>query len=174
MAAVPCDAQVMQAILKEMGVVEYEPRVVSQLLEFAHRCTTEILSDARSISEHAGKKQIEESDIQFAIDNSALSWKSLGPNRQLLVELAEQKNSIPLPPIRQNYGLRLPNDRFCLVQPNMQWKGEGRLLEMSEQRSRNEKEFSGRAVESARQIKPETISNVLKRKANDDEDFDKA
>lgn len=37
MAAVPCDAQVMQAILKEMGVVEYEPRVVSQLLEFAHR-----------------------------------------------------------------------------------------------------------------------------------------
>lgn len=38
-----------------------------------HRYTAEILEDARSISEHAGKKQIDEADLQFAIDNAGLS-----------------------------------------------------------------------------------------------------
>uniref|UniRef100_A0A0N5AGG2 Transcription initiation factor TFIID subunit 9 n=1 Tax=Syphacia muris TaxID=451379 RepID=A0A0N5AGG2_9BILA len=174
MTVIPRDAQIVQAILREMSVVDYEPRIVSQLLEFAYRCTTEVLEDARSISEHAGKKQIDESDIQFAIDNSAISWKGLRPNRQLLIELAEQKNAIPLPPIRQNYGLRLPNDRFCLVQPNMQWKGEGHFLEINEKRSRNDRDLSERTMDGSRQMKPEIISNVLKRKANDDDDFDKA
>jgi len=33
-------------------------------------------------------------------------------------DLAQEKNSQPLPQIRQNYGLRLPNDRFCQLQSN--------------------------------------------------------
>ena len=33
----PKDAQVMMAILKEMGVTEYEPRVINQMLEFSYR-----------------------------------------------------------------------------------------------------------------------------------------
>ena len=33
----PKDAQVMAAILKDMGVMDYEPRVVNQMLEFAYR-----------------------------------------------------------------------------------------------------------------------------------------
>lgn len=51
-------------------MVEWRSSCFSLTVVFKFRCTTEILSDARSISEHAGKKQIEESDIQFAIDNS--------------------------------------------------------------------------------------------------------
>ena len=34
---IPKDAQVMMAILKEMGVTEYEPRVINQMLEFSYR-----------------------------------------------------------------------------------------------------------------------------------------
>lgn len=37
MGTIPHDAQVMEAILKEMGVTDYEPRVISQMLEFAYR-----------------------------------------------------------------------------------------------------------------------------------------
>lgn len=33
---IPRDAQVIQAILKDMGITEYEPRVVNQLLEFVY------------------------------------------------------------------------------------------------------------------------------------------
>ena len=34
---VPKDAEVMVAILKDMGVTEYEPRLVNQMLEFTYR-----------------------------------------------------------------------------------------------------------------------------------------
>lgn len=33
----PRDAQVMSAILKDMGVLEYEPKLVNQMLEFTFR-----------------------------------------------------------------------------------------------------------------------------------------
>lgn len=34
---IPKDAQVIMSILKELGINEYEPRVVNQLLEFTYR-----------------------------------------------------------------------------------------------------------------------------------------
>lgn len=35
-ASGPRDAAVMEAILKEMGVVDYEPNVIHQMLEFSY------------------------------------------------------------------------------------------------------------------------------------------
>ena len=35
--SMPKDAHVMIAILKEMGVTDYEPRVINQMLEFTYR-----------------------------------------------------------------------------------------------------------------------------------------
>lgn len=34
---IPKDAQVIMSILKELGITEYEPRVINQLLEFTYR-----------------------------------------------------------------------------------------------------------------------------------------
>jgi hypothetical protein len=34
---VPKDAQVIMSIMKDMGINEYEPRVINQLLEFTYR-----------------------------------------------------------------------------------------------------------------------------------------
>ena len=33
----PDDARVMAAILKDMGVLEYEPKVINQMLDFTYR-----------------------------------------------------------------------------------------------------------------------------------------
>ena len=33
----PRDAQVMSTILADMGITEYEPRVINQMLEFSYR-----------------------------------------------------------------------------------------------------------------------------------------
>ena len=33
----PRDARAMKAILKEMGIEDYEPRVINQMLEFTYR-----------------------------------------------------------------------------------------------------------------------------------------
>lgn len=41
--SVPKDAQVIQSILKDMGIQEYENRVVNQLLDFAYRYVTTVL-----------------------------------------------------------------------------------------------------------------------------------
>ena len=38
--SVPKDAQVMISILKDMGINEFEPRVVNQMLEFSYRCVS--------------------------------------------------------------------------------------------------------------------------------------
>jgi transcription initiation factor TFIID subunit 9B len=34
---IPKDAQVIMSIMKDMGIEEYEPRVINQLLEFTYR-----------------------------------------------------------------------------------------------------------------------------------------
>ena len=120
--SMPRDAHVMAAIVKDMGVTEYEPRVLSQLLEFAFRYTSDVLTDARTLSEHAGKKAIDGDDVRLAIDTMVDSTFTQPPPRQLLQELAKEKNAVALPPIKQTYGARLPNDRFCLLQPNYRWK----------------------------------------------------
>ena len=45
--ALPKDAQVMVSILKDMGVAEFDPRVVNQLLEFSYRYATNVLEDSK-------------------------------------------------------------------------------------------------------------------------------
>lgn len=61
------DAQTMISVLKDMGVEEFEPRVVNQLLEISHRYITNLLEDARAFSSHAGKKTLDSEDIKMAI-----------------------------------------------------------------------------------------------------------
>ena len=52
----PQDEMAMRSILKDMGIHEYEPRVVQQMLEFAYRYTTEVLEESKVYSAHAKKK----------------------------------------------------------------------------------------------------------------------
>ena len=57
----------MVSILKDMGIMEYEPRVLNQLLEFAYRYMTTILDDAKMVSGHAKKKAVDVDDIRLAV-----------------------------------------------------------------------------------------------------------
>ena len=43
----PKDARVMISILKDMGIMDFEPRVVNQLLEFSYRYISTILEDSK-------------------------------------------------------------------------------------------------------------------------------
>ncbi|KAJ6653051.1 hypothetical protein lerEdw1_010137 [Lerista edwardsae] len=63
----PKDAQVMAQILKDMGITEYEPRVINQMLEFAYRYVTTILEDAKIYSSHAKKSNVDADDVRLAI-----------------------------------------------------------------------------------------------------------
>ena len=81
----PKDAQVMVAILKDMGINDFEPRVINQMLEFSYRyddqldkypdtCdryVTGILEDARVYSSHARKKTLDTEDVKLAVQLAA-------------------------------------------------------------------------------------------------------
>ena len=112
------DAQTMIAVLKDMGIEDFEPRVVSQLLEFSYRYTTNLLDDAKAFSTHAGKKTIDSEDIKMAIRSKVDFSFTTTPPRDLLMEISKSKNKNPLPPIKDHSGIRLPPDRFCLHAQN--------------------------------------------------------
>lgn len=91
---IPKDAQVIMSILKELGLCDYEPRVINQLLEFTYSKLTGtassnlkasvffvnadrvlyiipgyvtcILDDAKIYANHAKKKTIDLDDVKLA------------------------------------------------------------------------------------------------------------
>uniref|UniRef100_A0A8C4QZN7 TATA-box binding protein associated factor 9 n=1 Tax=Eptatretus burgeri TaxID=7764 RepID=A0A8C4QZN7_EPTBU len=124
----PKDAQVMVAILKDMGVTEFEPRVVNLMLEFTYRYVTGILDDARVYSNHAKKNNIDSDDVKLAVQCRMDHSFSSPPPRDFLLEIARQKNQLPLPLIKPYAGPRLPPDRYCLTAPNYRLKSLGKKV----------------------------------------------
>lgn len=43
----PRDAQVIAALLKSMGVQEWEPRVINQLMEFMYTYVSDVVNDSK-------------------------------------------------------------------------------------------------------------------------------
>ncbi|KAM3957522.1 TBP-associated factor 9 [Aphomia sociella] len=119
---VPKDAQVIMSIMKEVGVTDYEPRVVNQLLEFTYRYVTSILDDARVFANHAKKKTIDLDDVRLAVQMQLDKSFTSPPQREVLLEIARVKNVNPLPLIKPHCGLRLPPDRYCLSSVNYRLK----------------------------------------------------
>jgi len=120
--ALPKDAQVITSILKDMGLVEYEPRVVNQLLEFSYRYISTILEDAKIFSSHARKTAVDLDDVKLAVQMYTDHNLTNPPPRDLLFKVAAERNAIPLPVPKQTGGLRLPPDRFCLTATNYRLK----------------------------------------------------
>ena len=123
----PKDGQVIAAILKDCGVTEYEPRVVQQLLEFVYRYVTTVLEDAQVYSTYAKKKSIDADDVRLSVQLLQEKMFTSPPPRELLVEIARHRNSIPLPPIKSHAGPRLPSDRYSLISCNYKYKGSSKL-----------------------------------------------
>lgn len=86
--SLPKDAQVITAILKEMGITEWEPRVVTQLLEFVYRYVTSVVEDAKLVSGHARKKTIDVEDIILAVEMYNEQHYSTPPPRDVLLDAA--------------------------------------------------------------------------------------
>ncbi|GMT18310.1 hypothetical protein PFISCL1PPCAC_9607, partial [Pristionchus fissidentatus] len=179
------DVARMEQLLKDAGVQEYEPRVVGQLLEIAYMATRRVLESAKSVSVHCEKQQIDENDVQLALEFTKILVNQ-SAERERMMKMAAERNAQPLPPIRHNFGLKLPNDRFCLLQPNVEWRAEKREeREMGGGGERMPTSFSSMMPSSMQQsqhvqqqqlqpqhqmVRPEHVSSMLKRPAPDDYD----
>ncbi|PIO73424.1 transcription initiation factor IID, subunit [Teladorsagia circumcincta] len=164
----------VKAILEEAGVTDYDPRVVHLLLDLLYSTTSSLLTQAKAVSQHCGKMVIDEPDVQIAVDFSGFLSDG-NTSRDYVLKIAAERNSQPLPQIRHNFGLKLPNDRFCLLQPNVEWRGSDRttadLLSNNTSLTVGQPPASSAYVDdSLQQLRPEHVTNILKRSAEDDFD----
>jgi histone H3/H4 len=122
-------------------VQDAQPGVLHQLLEFSHRYSAQVLSDALVYAEHAGRaNKLEMDDVTLAVQ-ARVGWEFggrvpkevrhfsissvcllLGSNTlipllqsQHILSLATQTNAQPLPPVPEVFGLRLPPANECLT-----------------------------------------------------------
>jgi hypothetical protein len=67
MAKLPQTAETVKQMFQEAGIEDYEPPLLLQMCDIAYSLTKEVLLEARSISEFCGKKQVDKSDVEFAL-----------------------------------------------------------------------------------------------------------
>ncbi|CAJ0586931.1 unnamed protein product, partial [Mesorhabditis spiculigera] len=151
-----------KALLADLGVEEYDPKVLDLLNDIAYQTATELLNTARSVSTHCGKSSIEVTDVRIASEFLGYN-RADGPTRDQITQIAKHTNEQPLPQIRHSNGLKLPNDRFCLLQNNVRWR-------MDNPPPAKPAAHLG-AGDMPTQFRPEQVNAMLKRKAPAD-DFD--
>ncbi|RZC38456.1 TFIID-31kDa and/or Histone domain containing protein [Asbolus verrucosus] len=115
---IPKDGQVIMSIMKEMGIIDYEPKTIVQLTEFVYRYATSILEEARMYANNSKKKFLDVDDVRLALQLTSESTFTTPPPREVVLECANIKNYTPLPLVKPHCGLRLPPDRHCLSSCN--------------------------------------------------------
>jgi len=116
--AIPKEAQVMAGILRDLGMNDYDPGVLTQMLEFSYRYISNVLEDAKLYSNHARKRSIDSEDIKLAVQVLTEQSVNSPPTRDVLLDLAQGRNNTQLPLVKPGVGLRLPPDRHCLTSTN--------------------------------------------------------
>jgi len=97
-------------------VHDAQPGVLHQLLEFSHRYTSQVLSDALVYAEHAGRpSKVEMDDVTLAVQ-ARVGWEFGGrAPKEYTLSLAAQTNATPLPAVPEVFGVRLPPPSDCLT-----------------------------------------------------------
>ncbi|PNH11326.1 Transcription initiation factor TFIID subunit 9 [Tetrabaena socialis] len=121
-ASQPQDVATMHQLLRSMGVDEFEPRVVNQLMDFMYKYATDVLLDAEVFSEHMGRGagHVDLNGVSLAIQSRAAGFAQ-PPPQERVAELARLYNDVPLPDINLKPGLPLPADAKQLTAPNWQY-----------------------------------------------------
>eukprot|EP01023_Acetabularia_acetabulum_P003586 TRINITY_DN1149_c1_g1_i3.p3 TRINITY_DN1149_c1_g1~~TRINITY_DN1149_c1_g1_i3.p3 ORF type:complete len:151 (+),score=23.94 TRINITY_DN1149_c1_g1_i3:32-454(+) len=121
----PKSATIVKKLLRTMGVKEYSQQVTNQLMDFMYQYFTEILKESEAYAVQAQDQSVSSveisiGDMMLAIQSKASSNASQAPSLQILQQVAQQVNKHPLPSIKRRFGLRLPDEDQCLVNPNYQ------------------------------------------------------
>ncbi|EMG46454.1 TAF9 Transcription initiation factor TFIID subunit 9 [Candida maltosa Xu316] len=124
---IPRDVRLLHLIFATHAVHNYQDHVPLQLMDFAHRYTKSVLKDALIYNDHSKpintntnlntntNVTVNTDDIRLAIAaRSNYQFKPVPP-KELLLELAQERNSKPLPPVIPRWGLNLPPEKYCLT-----------------------------------------------------------
>ncbi|KAF7301409.1 hypothetical protein MIND_00706200 [Mycena indigotica] len=98
------------------SVQDVQPAVLHQLLDFAHRYTAHVLTDANVYAEYAGRTgKIEMDDVILAVQ-ARVGWEFGGRvPKETILSLATEVNAQPLPAVPEVFGVRMPPAADCLT-----------------------------------------------------------
>ncbi|KAM3416624.1 Transcription initiation factor TFIID subunit 9 [Cercospora zeina] len=137
----PRDARLIHAVLSNYGITNYQERVPLQLLDFAYRYTSGILSDSlrlasegytntapaagrgRGAAADEGEKITVTSLRQAIAARQGYTFQGALP-KEFLLGQAMERNRIALPPVSQGYGVQLPPEKYCLTGVGWNMKDE--------------------------------------------------
>lgn len=120
---VPRDVRLLHLIFATQGIQSYQDHVPLQLMDFAHRYTSSVLKDALTYGDHArnvngtttNNSTVTTDDIRLAIAAKTNYQFKPAPPKELMLELAHERNAKPLPPVIPKWGLNLPPEKYCLT-----------------------------------------------------------
>ncbi|XP_076946322.1 transcription initiation factor TFIID subunit 9-like [Bidens hawaiensis] len=111
----PRDAKTIIAMLKSLGVESYEPRVIHQFLEIYYRSAVDLITDAQTYSDHAGKAHIDNDDVMLAIESKNCFSSTHPPQPEVKDVMKVNSQPIPMPPV---CGPSLPPEWDMLIGSN--------------------------------------------------------
>ncbi|KAI8907891.1 transcription initiation factor IID, 31kD subunit-domain-containing protein, partial [Gorgonomyces haynaldii] len=109
----PRDAKILTLLLTAQDIDSFEPQVLQQLQEIAHRHVLSLIQDAQTIAEHCGMKESNPECVKLSIESHFDRFP-----QPVISEVATKKNRVPLPLVGEKYGLRLPPERHLLTRQN--------------------------------------------------------
>jgi transcription initiation factor TFIID subunit 9B len=128
----PRDARLIHLILSAQGVHNYQERVPLQLLDFAYRYTSSVLSDAFRLSSEGyasapgaptNSKRSEATDgsnitvnalRQAIASRQDYQFQGALP-KEFMMEQAVERNRVQLPKVQKSWGVQLPPEKYCLT-----------------------------------------------------------
>lgn len=126
----PRDARLIHLILSAQSIHSYQERVPLQLLDFAYRYTSSVLSDALRLSaegytsttgvtsskrEAAAGSDITVNSLRQAIASRQDYQFHNALPKEFMLEQAAEKNRVVLPKIEKSWGVQLPPEKYCLT-----------------------------------------------------------
>ncbi|KAJ6516064.1 transcription initiation factor IID, 31kD subunit-domain-containing protein [Mycena sanguinolenta] len=98
------------------SVQDVQPAVLHQLLDFSHRYTANVLTDANVYAEYAGRAgKIEMDDVVLAVQ-ARVGWEFGGRvPKEYILSLASDVNAVALPAVPEIFGVRMPQSSDCLT-----------------------------------------------------------
>jgi transcription initiation factor TFIID subunit 9B len=128
----PRDARLIHLVLSSLGIHSYQERVPLQLLDFAYRYTSSILSDSLRLAQDGyahtadqnrggarkaggGEGEISVTALRQAIaSRNSYAFAPALP-KEFMMEQAAERNRVQLPKVERGYGVQLPPEKYCLT-----------------------------------------------------------
>ena len=137
----PRDARLIHLVLSSLGIHSYQERVPLQLLDFAYRYTSSVLSDSVRLSAEGYSAQSERrgrgggggggedgaitvTALRQAIaSRTGYTFQGGGLPKEFMLDQAQERNRIALPKVERGYGVQLPPEKYCLTGVGVGTKG---------------------------------------------------